>query len=355
MHLLYGSLVLRPLIRCPTLTGVGIGRGIAPVAAALLLVSTIACAQAGGGAGEASATGAESETALSPTARDAARQDEPRGSETSTSATTASIGAFNKARAMNHVRKLSRDIGVRVRATRRERRGIRYAARKLRDFGYRVRIQDFTVDGRTSHNVIATWPDRRSRTFVVGAHVDTVRGSPGANDNASGVAVMLENARLFAGTPQVRWVKFVAFGAEEYGTDGRHHVGSQVYVKRLGSDGRRRTAGMVSVDMVADGRPLIIGTAGIGHPRVARTIYRKLRRAGLAVDYQVTCDCSDNGPFERAGIPGAFMWSGFEPNYHDASDTVPNLRPKHLVRSGRAARELLQDIDAAMIDYFQDS
>lgn len=265
------------------------------------------------------------------------------------------IASFTKARAMNHVRKLAGDIGVRVRATRRERRGIDYVARKLRGFGYDVRIQDFSVDGGRSHNVIATWPDRRSQTLVVGAHVDTVRGAPGANDNASGIAVMLENARLFAGTPQVRRLKFIAFGSEEYGRDGRHHVGSDVYVQRLGSDGRRKTAGMISVDMIADGRPLIIGTAGIGPPRVARTLYRKLDRAGFAVDYRITCDCSDNGPFERAGIPASFMWSGYEPNYHDDSDTVPNMKPKDLVRSGRATRVFLKDVDAAMISYFQNS
>lgn len=183
--------------------------------------------------------------------------------------------------------------------------------------------------------------------------MDSVPGSPGANDNASGVAVLLELARVAAASDQVMFVRFAAFGSEEYGDDGRHHVGSTVYVDRLGKRGRRRQAGMVSVDMVADGRPLLTGTSGISSPVVARTLYRKARRLGIGMRYETTCDCSDNGPFEHAGIPAAFLWSGPEPDYHSASDTVPNMSPDHLVRSGRAVRALLIDLDKGMLDRFR--
>ena len=265
------------------------------------------------------------------------------------------LGRFDNGRAMHHVRVLAGKIGVRVRATRGERRGISYVADKLRAYGYRVRVQKYKVDGGTSHNVVARWPGGYSHPMVVGGHVDTVRSSPGANDNASGIAVLLENARLFAGTRQARWLRFVGFGSEEYGSNGLHHVGSSVYVKRLNARQIRRLPGMVSVDMVADGWPLITGTAGIGPPRVARTLYRILDKTKIAVDYQTTCDCSDNGPFERAGIPAAFVWSGFEPNYHDDSDRVRNMRRKHLRRSGRAVRLFLKKIDRDMIRFFRNS
>ncbi|MGH2730888.1 MAG: M28 family peptidase, partial [Actinomycetota bacterium] len=139
----------------------------------------------------------------------------------------------------------------------------------------------------------------------------------------------------------------------EYGSDNRHHVGSQVYVNRLSDKGRRRMAGMVSVDMVADGRPLIVGTAGIGPDVVGRTLYRRGRRAGIGVEYQTTCDCSDNGPFERAGIPAAFAWSGDEPNYHLPSDTVRNMAPRDLLRTGRAIRAFVRGLDRALIQRFR--
>jgi Zn-dependent M28 family amino/carboxypeptidase len=254
---------------------------------------------------------------------------------------------------MGHVRALARRIGVRVRATRRERRGARYIASKLRGYGYDVRVQRFGVDGRTSRNVIARWPGSMRYPFVIGAHMDSVPRSPGANDNASGVAVMIEIARLVKGRSQAEFLKFVAFGAEEYGTDGRHHVGSQVFVNRLGPRGRRLLPGMVSVDMIADGRPLIDGTAGIGPRVVARTLLRKIRAANVNVVYRTTCDCSDNGPFERAGIPAAFLWSGWESNYHSPSDTVRNMRPADLRRTGRAVRAFVKDLDRDLIARFR--
>ncbi len=255
---------------------------------------------------------------------------------------------------MRHVRRLARRIGVRVRATSGEFRGSRYIARKFRSQGYDVKIQKFSVDSDTSRNVIARSPNIVNHPFVIGGHMDSVPGSPGANDNASGVAVVLEIARIVAATGKARYIKFIAFGAEEYGDDGRHHVGSQVNVNRLSKRSVRRTPGMISVDMIADGSPLIVGTSGIGPDVVARTLYRKVKRAGISVTYRTTCDCSDNGPFERAGIPAAFMWSGDEPDYHSPSDVVKNMEPDHLKRTGRAVRVFVKALSAALLRRFRE-
>jgi Zn-dependent M28 family amino/carboxypeptidase len=255
---------------------------------------------------------------------------------------------------MGHVRELAKKVGVRLRATAGERKGAKYIAAEFADLGYEVTMQKFSVDGAKSRNVRARWPGIIKHPFVVGGHMDSVAGSPGANDNASGVAVVLEMARIFAGTEQAGLVEFVAFGAEEYGTDGTHHVGSQKFVKRLGKKGRKRSPGMVSVDMIADGKPLIIGTAGIGPKVVAKTVFNKIKKkTSIGVEYRTTCDCSDNGPFERAGIPGAFLWSGPEPDYHSPSDTVPNLQKDHLRRTGRAVRAFLKILDADMLARFR--
>ena len=260
------------------------------------------------------------------------------------------IGPFDRARAMTHVRKLASDIGVRVRATEGERKGALYAAREFERLGYEVFIQKFSVDGGTSRNVVAWWPDARRYPMILGAHMDTVPGSPGANDNASGVAVLLEIARLVRGTEQAGFLRFVAFGSEERGADGTHHVGSEVFVERLGAKGRRKLGGMISVDLVADGRPLLVGSFGIGPRIMGRILYRRLERTPIAVRYETLCDCSDNGPFEHAGIPGSFMYSGQEPDNHEASDTPPNLSPRDLERSGKAVRAFVKGIDQALLD-----
>jgi len=261
---------------------------------------------------------------------------------------------FSKKIAMGHVRRLAKKIGVRVRATKGERKGAKYVASRFEELGYEVTIQKFSVDGSRSRNVRARWPGLVRHPFVVGGHMDSVAGSPGANDNASGVAVVLEMARVFAGTAQAELVEFVAFGAEEFGEDGTHHVGSQKFVNRLGKKGRKRAPGMISVDMIADGKPLIIGTAGIGPTIVAKTVFRKIKKkTRIKVVYRTTCDCSDNGPFERAGIPGAFLWSGTEPDYHSPNDKVANLNPDHMRRTGRAVKAFLKLLDTGMVARFR--
>ena len=284
---------------------------------------------------------------------DGSTEAQPSDAQSAATAAAASIGPFNTRRAMDHVRRLARRIGVRRRGRYGEYLGAQYIARRFRAYGYNVLIRRFSVDGKTSRNVIAFRPDGIRDRFVIGGHMDSVPGSPGANDNASGVAIILEVARLFAGDPRTKFVRFVAFGSEEYGTDGRHHVGSSNYVAKRTAGSRRRIPGMVSADMIADGKPLLVGTSGIGPEVVARTLYRKIKSAGIAVSYRTLCDCSDNGPFEHAGIPAAFMWSGYEPNYHDPSDTVPNLNPKHLNRSGRALVAFMKGLNRDLISRFR--
>lgn len=186
--------------------------------------------------------------------------------------------------------------------------------------------------------------------------MDTVPGSPGANDNASGTAVVLELARIFAGTEQARWVHFVAFGAEEYGANrNSHHDGSVAFVRRLGTEGRERLAGMTSVDMIANGRPLLVGNSAIAGDVVARSLYNKIRRAGIATRFITLCDCSDHGPFEHAGIPASFAYSGQDSNYHSPNDTTPNMKPEDLLRTGRAMRAFVSEIDKRLLGYFRRS
>ncbi len=267
---------------------------------------------------------------------------------------TATLRKYSNSNAMKHVHKLAGagGVGVRVRSKAGELAGSKYIRKRFEALGYKTRVQTFSVDGGTSRNVIAWWPDAKRYGLVVGAHMDTVPRSPGANDNASGVAVMLEMARIAAGRDPVRLVRFVAFGAEEYGTNGEHHVGSQVYVNRLGKRGRARLGGMISIDMIADGRPLITGTSGMGPEVVARTVFNKMRKK-VRMTYQTLCDCSDHGPFERAGIPATFLYSGNEPNYHDPSDKPKNLRKRDLRRTGWGVRFFFKQIDLGMIRRFR--
>ena len=85
--------------------------------------------------------------------------------------------------------------------------------------------------------------------MIVGAHYDSVTDSPGADDNASGVATMLAMARKFAGRRLARTVRFVGFANEEPPYFGQAEMGSLIYAKRCHQAGDRVVA-MLSIESV---------------------------------------------------------------------------------------------------------
>ncbi len=107
-----------------------------------------------------------------------------------------------------------------------------YIEATWRGLGYDVSVQDYDAGGFRSANLEATRIGTRpDQILLIGAHYDSVRGSPGANDNASGVAAMLELSRLFSAIQPTVSVRFVAFANEEPPFFGGRHQGSVVYAK----------------------------------------------------------------------------------------------------------------------------
>ncbi len=106
-----------------------------------------------------------------------------------------------------------------------------YLTDRFRDLGLSVAAHEFAALGGTYRNVVATLPVRRNATappLLIGAHFDTVPGSPGADDNASACAVLLEVARRVASQPVNRPIQFVAFNLEE-----EDLLGSRAYAAGL--------------------------------------------------------------------------------------------------------------------------
>jgi len=116
-----------------------------------------------------------------------------------------------------------------------------YIRKTLAGAGYEVRLQPYEVEGRICENVEAEVRGSRrpDDIIVIGAHYDSVQGSPGANDNASGVAAMLALARAFVKAPQARTLRFVAFTNEEPPLFQTEHMGSRVYAKRSRERGEK--------------------------------------------------------------------------------------------------------------------
>ncbi len=126
-----------------------------------------------------------------------------------------------------------------------------YIHQAFRTAGLVVTEQVYEYDGRRVANLIADLPggSPAPMPYIVGAHYDTVIGTPGADDNASAVAVMLELARrAVLRTPEAP-VRFVAFTMEEPPAHATRHQGSRVFVKRLTEAGER-VAGAIILEMV---------------------------------------------------------------------------------------------------------
>jgi len=130
-------------------------------------------------------------------------------------------------------------------------RAAQYVSATFRDAGYDVHEQTYTVEGKPVQNLEVELPgqSRREETVVVGAHYDSFVGTPGADDNATGVAALLELARLAAHQRYARTVRFVAFGNEEPPYFHTPIMGSWVYARALKQRGERVSA-MLSLEML---------------------------------------------------------------------------------------------------------
>jgi Zn-dependent M28 family amino/carboxypeptidase len=107
-----------------------------------------------------------------------------------------------------------------------------YIEQSLRNAGFATARQTFEVDGVDCANVEAVLSGETSEVVVIGAHYDSVIGSPGADDNGSGVAALLALARAFAKQKPARTLRFVFFANEEPPYFQSAAMGSWRYAKR---------------------------------------------------------------------------------------------------------------------------
>lgn len=128
----------------------------------------------------------------------------------------------------------------------------RYIEKTFRSYGCAVKKQAFIYKGNTYYNVIAEVQGlnpAKDEILVIGAHYDSAVGTPGADDNASGVAGMLELARLSMQQRPERTIRFVAFSLEEMPAFGTENMGSYVYARSLKNEGAK-VYGMIALEMI---------------------------------------------------------------------------------------------------------
>ncbi len=227
----------------------------------------------------------------------------------------------------------------------------RYISTLFESIGYQPNRQSFSVQGRTVSNieVVKAGTERPDEIVVVGAHYDSVVGSPGANDNATGVAGVLELARMLRSQQLSRSVHFVAFVNEEPPYSYTNAMGSRRYAERAASKGERITA-MLSLETIGyysdeddsqhypapfghfyPDKGNFIGFVGNlqSHKLVRRAIasfrsHAKFPSEGLAAPGWVTgIGWSDHWSFWKSGYPGIMVTDTAlfrYPQYHSCAD-----------------------------------
>lgn len=218
-----------------------------------------------------------------------------------------------------------------------------------------VKSQSYTASGQSFQNIIAQYSnaDPAKPTLVIGAHYDA-HFNPGADDNASGVAGLLELARLMRNTSLKYNLKFVAFTNEEPPFFRSDAMGSQMYIKSLGSSAEKihgaiilEMLGYYSEEYFSQTYPPLLGLfypnrgnfiAVVGNflsKELVKSVYTEFRATErfpveriVAPDSLEGIGFSDHWSFWQAGIPAVMITDTAylrNPNYHQLSDVVGTL------------------------------
>jgi hypothetical protein len=226
---------------------------------------------------------------------------------------------------------------------------LRQLARVGKTLHLRVESRFYTAP---SANVVGAlpgthWPEE---DLVLGGHHDTVYGTPGGNDNASGTIAVIEAARVLAalraetGVAPGRTIRFVTYSAEEQGFRGAY-----AYVKRhYGAKAQPRLA--INLDELSTGR---MKGLVLGYPHLRELVQRQFdtMHDGLQCHVMAQLDpTSDHYPYLRAGLDAAFLWRWRfygrhdDANFHhERGDTADKVNVGELkAYVGQLARLLLR-------------
>lgn len=191
---------------------------------------------------------------------------------------------------------------------------------------------DTLIATRTGINIVATRAGASPKTIVLGAHYDTVTNSPGANDNASGTAVLLELARILAQHVRPETFQFIAFDGEEEGL-----LGSREYVRQLSPNQRMDIQVMINLDELGAGdRPYAFD----GETVLVQKAIRAAKHLGKEAHRMDSGAGSDHASFAEVGIPVLFMFRE-DPLFHTPQDTPDRVKPEWLEAAGRIVLEVL--------------
>jgi hypothetical protein len=276
---------------------------------------------------------------------------------------------FSTDSAAAYLRTIAVDIGARPMGSANERAAMEFALRKFREFGlsdtYIMPITEYpglmsSAPTNTRSGVaIGILRGVTSRIIVLGAHMDSVDPSvPGANDDGSGSAAVIELARVLSQRKNQSTIVFALFGGEEVGLQGsRHFVDNFADTSRI--------ALMLQLDMT-NGSPLLIpmpDAAKHSSPQwLVRASYEEFEKLGYAglhypTDFFVLMGAmpgggvgSDHEPFLERSIPAIDFTSDARDPIHTPQDNFENFKIGGLKRSGDLVYKLVERFDGGVPD-----
>lgn len=279
----------------------------------------------------------------------------------------------------SHVTHLAEEIGERnvLHRPRELAQAADFIEAELARDGYHVARQNYEVSGTTCCNLEVEIPGaaKTDEIVVIGAHYDSVPGSPAANDNGSGVAALLCLARRFSGSRNDRTLRFVAFVNEEAPFAHTEQMGSSVYAGRCRQRDEKVTA-MLSLETIgyyseAPGSqkypPLIrllypsrgnfIGFVGnTRYGKLVRHVVAAFRRneqfpseGGALPESMSSIGRSDHWSFWQEGYPALMVTDTAPfryPHYHTPEDTVDKIDFERMARVVRGLQGVITSLVA---------
>ncbi len=231
-----------------------------------------------------------------------------------------------------------------------------YIDQQFRDAGLTTKIQEFDIEGTVYRNVIGVCGAEKSDRMIVGAHYDVCGDQPGADDNASAIAGLVEIARIISQyTDDIPYrIDVVAYSLEEPPFFASEQMGSYVHAKSLHEQGVR-VRGMVCLEMIGyytsepDSQTYPVGVMEALYPSVGdfiavagnvnsswlvNTLTTQFRHTNVKVERLIApafvpgIDFSDHRSYWKFGYPAVMVTdTAFyrNPHYHLPSDTIETL------------------------------
>ena len=259
--------------------------------------------------------------------------------------------------AFGYLCELSEEVGPRESATEEELEAAAFLMDRFTEFGYSPEVQNFgeSITGTEvmgpppgpSRNIILELPGRGEGVVILGAHYDTTPDSVGANDNASGMGVLLALAEMLARPPWSNQavsvfpftVRFIAFGSEETGLHGSWH-----YVAQLTDAELADIMVMINLDSVGSGTTL----SAVGNPWLTRYVSEAAEREGvrLTITRRLPSGAfSDDFIFGDAWVPTIFFIGNDTSRINSPYDTIEFINPALLGDTAVLVLDLLASLE----------